>query len=445
VTTAKPTAKPTLRRALTTLPLVFVMFFNVSGGAYSIETLVAEVGPGLALAILIAMPIIWSVPEVLIVGELSSAVPEEGGYYAWVRRAFGGFWAFQNGWCTWMYSLVDMAIYPVLLNQYLGYFFPDLSRPVQWGVSLAMIWGAAYVNLRGAARVGLTSILSGALVLGAFLLLAIGAAPHVHHTPWVPFVAPGKHVVGSLGVGLSIALWNYVGWDNASTVEGEIVDASRSYPAALARALPLVLLAYLVPLIPALGASDWRQWHDGGWPDIARDAIGGDFGRVVAVLLAIGGMVSAIALFNALLMTYSRIPFAMARDGTLPRVLARTDERGVPRVAVLSSAVCYSIFALAPFADLVVADVVLYSLALFLEFAALVQFRRRHSHLRGAFRIPVGTGGVVALALLPVIVLGIVIALGVRDGEYAGPSLAGAAVAVLLGPVAYWLLMRRRA
>ena len=432
----------TLRRALTTLPLVFVMFFNVSGGAYSLESLVVEVGPGLALLILVVMPLIWSVPEVLIVGELASAVPEEGGYYAWVRRAFGPFWAFQNGWCTWMYSLVDMAIYPVLLNQYLGYFLPDLARPVQWAVSLVMIWGAALINLRGAARVGLTSILAGALVLGAFLLLAAGAAPHVHHAPWSPFVAPGKHVVGSLGVGLSIALWNYVGWDNASTVEGEIVDAGRSYPAALARALPLVLLAYLVPLIPSLGASDWTQWHDGGWPDIARAAIGGTFGHVVAVLLAVGGMVSAIALFNALLMTYSRIPFAMARDRTLPSVLGRTDERGVPRTAVIVSAIFYSVFALAPFADLVVADVVLYSLALFLEFAALVHFRRREPELRGAFRIPVGTGGVIALALLPVVVLAIVIALGVRDGEYAGPALMGAAVAVLLGPAVYALLRR---
>lgn len=435
----------TLRRALTTIPLVFVMFFNVSGGAYSIETLVAEVGPGLALAILVAVPIVWSLPEVLIVGELASMIPEEGGYYAWVRRAFGGFWAFQNGWWTWMYSLVDMAIYPVLLNQYLGYFLPDLSRPVQWGVSLAMIWGAAAVNLRGASRVGRVSMVAGIMVLAAFLLLAIGAAPHVTHAPWHPFLAPGKHVTTSLGVGLSIALWNYVGWDNASTVEGEMVDAGRTYPAALARALPLVLLAYLVPLIPSLGASDWHAWHDGGWPDIARAAIGGDFGRIVAVMLAVGGMVSAIALFNALLMTYSRIPFAMARDGTLPRVLGRTDARGTPRTAVIVSAVCYSLFALAPFAQLVVADVVLYSLALFLEFAALVHFRRRHPELRGEFRIPTGTAGVALLASLPVIVLAIVIALGVRDGDYAAPALAGALVAVLLGPVMYWMLTRRRA
>lgn len=80
-----------LRRTLTTLPLVFVLFFTVSGGAYSTETLVTETGPGIALLILVLVPLVWSLPEVLIVGELASMLPEEGGYYAWVRRAFGPF------------------------------------------------------------------------------------------------------------------------------------------------------------------------------------------------------------------------------------------------------------------------------------------------------------------------------------------------------------------
>ena len=110
-----------LRRSLTTLPLVFVMFFNVSGGAFTLEGLVAELGPGLALTMLAIVPLVWSLPEVLLIGELASMLPEEGGYYRWVRRAFGPFWAFQCGWCTWMYSLVDMAIYPVLFNQYLAF------------------------------------------------------------------------------------------------------------------------------------------------------------------------------------------------------------------------------------------------------------------------------------------------------------------------------------
>src|SRR5438045_7091231 len=94
---------------LSTLALVFILFCCTSVGPYTTETLIHTVGPGLGLLILLLVPIIWSVPEVLIVGELASMLPEEGGYYRWVDRAFGRFWAFQNGWLTWMYSLVDMA------------------------------------------------------------------------------------------------------------------------------------------------------------------------------------------------------------------------------------------------------------------------------------------------------------------------------------------------
>src|SRR6478752_9078786 len=115
-----------LTRSLTTLSLVFILYFSTSGGAFTTETLVREVGPGLALLILLLVPLIYSIPEVLIVGELASMLPLEGGYYRWVQRAFGQFWAFQNGWLTWMYSLVDMALYPKLFVTYLAYFFPAL-------------------------------------------------------------------------------------------------------------------------------------------------------------------------------------------------------------------------------------------------------------------------------------------------------------------------------
>src|SRR6476660_2747590 len=157
-----------LPRAIGTLGLVFVLFFSTSGGPYTTETLIHSVGPGLGLLILALVPLVWSVPEALIVGELASMLPEEGGYYRWVDRAFGRFWAFQNGWLTWGYSLVDMAIYPVLFNQYLRYFVPGLDGQWQWLVSLAVIWSATLINLRGSVRVTRVSI-----HVGCFFMLGV--------------------------------------------------------------------------------------------------------------------------------------------------------------------------------------------------------------------------------------------------------------------------------
>jgi amino acid transporter len=415
-----------LARSVTTLSLVFILYFCTSGGAFTTETLVQSVGPGMALLILVLVPLVYSLPEVLIVGELASMLPEEGGYYRWVHRAFGPFWAFQNGWLTWMYSLVDMAIYPKLFVTYLGYFAPGLSPSVVWIVGLGVIWVPTLLNLSGAGRVGRSSVWAGSFIVAGFVALSVVAIGHATHAPWQPFAAPGKGGASGIAVGLSIALWNYIGWDNASTVQGEVRDASRSYPRALAYALPLVAAGYLIPLLATLSATDWSRWTEGGWPAIA-----------------LAGMVSALALFNALILAYSRIPFVMAMDGLLPAALARMNARGTPRNAVLFAAACYSIFMLLPFAGLVVADVLLYSLALMLEFLSLIALRRREPALRGAFRIPVGTAGVTAIAILPLCVLGLVVVLSFQDGEYGLPALIGAAVAIGAGPIAYSLARRR--
>jgi amino acid transporter len=431
-----------LPRRLGTLSLVFILYFTTSGGAYTTETLVHSVGPGLGLLILLVVPLIWSLPEVLIVGELASMLPEEGGYYRWVDRAFGRFWAFQNGWLTWMYSLVDMAIYPVLFNQYLRYFVPGLAPRYEWVVALAVIWGATLINLLGSVRVGRTSVIAGTFIMLGFLALSLASLPHATHIPWHPFASSEGKGVGGMAVGISIALWNYIGWDNASTVQGEVADASRSYPRALALALPLVIAGYFIPLLATLSASDWTTWTDGGWPAIAL-ATAGRAGPFIAAWIALGGMVSALALFNALLLAYSRIPFVMAGDALLPRALARTDARGTPRNAVLVSAVCYSFFVLVPFGRLVVADVLLYSLALFLEFGAPVHLRKSEPELRGTFRIPVGRTGVALLAALPMVVLIGVIAISFRDGEYGLPAVIGAGVAIALGPLMYTVSSRR--
>jgi len=433
-----------LRRTLSTLPLVFILYFCTSGGPYTTEELVAQVGPGLGLLILVLIPIVWSVPEALIVGELASMLPEEGGYYRWVYRAFGRFWAFQNGWWTWMYSLFDMAIYPVMFNTYLAYFFPHLTAGRQWIVSLVVIWGATAVNLRGALPVGRVSVVAGGLILAAFGAVVGASLPHIGHVPWAPFHAPGHAGVGALGVALSLALWNYIGWDNASTVQGEVMDASRSYPRALAWSVPLVVINYLVPLLAALAATDWTTWRDRAWPEIARMATG-SVGPALGVAVALGGMLSALALYNSLLLAYSRIPLAMAEDGMLPRAIARTDDRGTPRNAVLFAALFYSAFALIPLAGLVVADVLLYAMALSLEFASLVMLRHREPRLRGPFRIPLGNGGVTFMAAVPMAILVVVVAMELRQPDYGFPAVVGALGTALLGLLAYVVFERRPA
>ncbi len=420
------------------------MFFTVSGGPFGLEGLVGSVGPGLALLLLVATPLVYSVPETLLIGELASMLPVEGGYYQWVKRAFGRFAGFLNGWLSWAYSAIDMAIYPVLFIQYARWFAPGLSRWEAWGLALVLIWGATWLNLRGTRVVGTASGWFVAAVLAPFAVLTgtalvrwlLAATPTP--LPVTPFHAAGTSFVGALGIGISQSIWNYSGWDNASTIGGEIEHAGATYPRALARALPLVTAVYLLTIVPALALTDWTAWRDGAWPDIARTVAG----SWVALWLAVAGMVSAFALFNALLLAYSRIPLVLAQDGLLPARLARTDARGTPRQAVLVSAVAYSIFALIPFGGLLAGDVLLYTAALAMEFAALLQLRRREPGLRGSFRVPLGVPGLALLAALPVLLLAGGVALELHSRDIGLPGVGIAVGIALAGPVGYILAGR---
>ena len=423
--------------------LVFVLFFTVSGGAFTLEALVAGVGPVIALAALVAIPLLWAVPEALLIGELASMLPVEGGYYRWVQRAFGDRAGFQNAWCTWLYSLVEMSLYPAIVVQYLAAFVPGLGRGWEIGVTMLVIWIPTLLNLRGAVPVGRVSTVIGVAVLACFGMLALFALPNMTHAPWTTPGPPEPVRWSSLGAGLSLALWNWIGWDNASTVCGEIEDAGRTYPKALAVAVPLVAAGYFVPLLPALAASDWRTWREGGWPDIARE-IAGPAGPALSLALMVLAVLSATAMFNSLLLSYSRIPLSVAQDRLLPQWLAVVDERGVPVRSILLASSCYSILALLPFGDLIAADVLLYALALTLEFAALIQLRKTEPTLRGPFRLPLGRRGLTLLALSPMLMLLGITGVEIAAGEHAGVALLAATLAAAAGPIVFSALDRRR-
>src|SRR5580693_3555252 len=111
-------------RKLTLLPLIAATYFMVAGGPYGLEDLIGKTGYAMAIIILIITPLLWSLPTALMVSELASAIPEEGGFYIWVRRGMGRFWGYQEAWLTLGGSVFEMALYPTLFVDYLGHFAP---------------------------------------------------------------------------------------------------------------------------------------------------------------------------------------------------------------------------------------------------------------------------------------------------------------------------------
>jgi amino acid transporter len=150
-----------------------------------------------------------------------------------------------------------------------------------------------------------------------------------------------------------------------------------------------------------------------------------------------GAVLSAAGLFMALLLTNSRLPYVLARDGGLPRGFAAVHPRfGTPWPAVLVSAVAYAACAVFSFKELIVLNVWLYSLALLVELAAFLALRTTAPLLPRPWRVPGGRVGALAVTVPPAL-----FALGAMATAGWGNTLAGV-TAALSGPLVWWVARR---
>jgi amino acid transporter len=387
---------------LTFLPLVIATFFMVSGGTYGTEEIVHGAGYGGAILVLLLTPLLWSLPTALMIGELASAIPAEGGFYVWVREAMGRFWGFQEAWLSLVASIFDMAIYPTLFVAYLVRLFPwfDVGhRGLLVGV--AVVVTCAALNLAGIRVVALTSVWLFVLLSAPFVAITAlavfkpGGLADVTH-PTMSHV----HIVGAL----LVAMWNYMGWDNASTIAGEVAQPQRTYPRAMLAAVALVALSYIIPVgAMSLTKLNPAAWETGSWADIAG-LLGGPALRIALVA---GGMMSAFGMFNALVLSYSRLPYAMALDGMLPPAFAKlTRSTRVPWVSVVVLATAWALCLGLGFERLVTIDILIYGSSLLLEFAALAVLRFTRPDLPRSFKVPGGKAGVILIGVCPMLLLG---------------------------------------
>jgi amino acid transporter len=408
----------------------------VSGGTYGTEDIVHGAGYGRGILILLLTPILWSLPTAFMIGELSSALPFEGGYYAWVRRAMGNFWGFQEAWLSLVASIFDMAIYPTLFVLYLDRLFPWFAeghRGVM--VALGVVIVCALLNIAGVRVVSTTSLWLFFALSAPFIAIVciapfkFGALAHVATKATNPSV--------DILTGLLICMWNYMGWDNASTIATEVERPQRTYPRAMLVAVAIVALSYIVPV-----AAMWMTglpstaWDTGFWADIAG-MLGGPLLRIG---LALGGIISGFGMFSALVMSYSRLPLAMAQDGMLPKVFGKLHPRTrAPWVAILALATCWAMCLGLGFERLVTMDILLYGVSLSLEFVALVVLRVREPDLPRAFRVPGGMLGAVMVGIPPMLLLGFSIVRSETEQVLGMSSFAFGMLLIAAGVVAYFL------
>ena len=421
------------------LPLIAATYFMVAGGPYGLEDIIGKAGYGRALLLLLLVPVFWSLPTSLMVGELASAMPREGGFYYWVRQAMGPFWGFQEAWLSLTASVFDMAIYPTTFVLYLSHVAPWLTAGYGGlALKVGIVGVSAVWNLRGAVAVGKGSERMMAVTLSPFVVL-IGLAVWHGLSHGVHVAAGGAPFDVDMGGAVSVAMWNYMGWDNASTIAQEVDDPQRTYPVAMFASALAVMCVYLLPLAAVwMAGIPAERFSTGAWVD-AGMLLGGP---VLGLAIVFAGSLDGLGTFNALTLSLTRLPYAMAEDGLLPKVLTKRWANGVPWVSVLACSAGWALALGFTFERLISIDLVLYGASLLLEFVALVVLRVKLPEMVRPFRVPGGIYGAVAVGVGPAALIGF--ALWAARGErVAGiPALAFSALVAAGGPLVY-LLARR--
>jgi amino acid transporter len=295
-------------------------------------------------------------------------------------------------------------------------------------------------NLRGAVSVGIGSQRMMAISLSPFVVL-IGIALWQALRHGVAVAAGGAPAEVDLGGAVMVAMWNYMGWDNASTIAQEVENPQRTYPRAMLSSALVVMCVYMLPLGAVwLAGIPAERFSTGAWVD-AGMILGGP---LLALGVVLAGSLDGLGTFNALTLSLTRLPYAMAEDGLLPRVLAKRWTNGVPWVSVLACSVGWALALGFTFERLISIDLVLYGGSLVLEFAALVILRLREPNLHRPFRVPGGVWAAAAMGIGPSILIAFAL-WAARDERVAGlPALGFAAIIAAAGPLVY-LAVRRTA
>ncbi|KAJ7953342.1 Amino acid/polyamine transporter [Quillaja saponaria] len=393
-------------KKVSVLPLVFLIFYEVSGGPFGVEDSVQAAGPLLALLGFLVFPLIWSVPEALITAEMGTMFPENGGYVVWVSSALGPYWGFQQGWMKWLSGVIDNALYPVLFLDYLKSGIPALGGGLPrtiavWGLTVIL----TYMNYRGLTIVGWVAVVLGVFSILPFVVMGLVSIPKLEPSRWTVI---NLHDV-DWNLYLNTLFWNLNYWDSISTLAGEVENPKKTLPKALFYALILVIVGYFFPLLIGTGAVplDRELWTDGYFSDIAK-IVGGVWLRW---WIQGAAAMSNMGMFVAEMSSDSFQLLGMAERGMLPEFFGKRSRYGTPLTGILFSASGVILLSWLSFQEIVAAENFLYCFGMILEFIAFVWLRIKQPAASRPYKIPGGTVAAILMCIPPTLLICVVLAL----------------------------------
>lgn len=404
-----PSKPPGLQRVLGLWSAVSIVVGTVIGsGVFLVpSTMIQLVGSVRMLFVVWVVAGLLSLFGALTYSELAAAMPEAGGEYVYLSAAYGPFWGFLYGWTQfWVAKSGSIATLAAGFYTYLTAFFPALGvslvviplhigpggslLEIHYGqlVAIALILALAGVNYFGVRSGGnvqvVVTAIKMALIAGLIAVGILSAKGNFSH--FQSHISSPGGIAGFFAAMVS-ALWAYDGWNNVSMISSEIRQPQKNLPRALIfgtmaviATYVLINVAYFYVLTPAQVAASHR---------VAADMMASIYGRAAAALVSIAVLISIFAALNGSILSGSRVPYAMARDGLFFRPAAKVHPRfHTPGTAMLMLCFWSSIVVLSGWYDDLYNFVIFGSWILYLMTAvSLFVLRRKQPNLERPYRV----------------------------------------------------------
>ncbi len=324
--------------------------------------------------------------------EVGSRFNETGGPYLYAREAFGSTVGFEVGWLIWLARLTAFAANCNLLVSYLGFFWTGATSSMWRAVIIVVVVIAlASVNLLGVRE---TAIASNAFTIGKLvpLLIFVGAGLFFLNPQNYSFTAQPEYAPFSQSV-LKL-IYAFTGFEMAAIPAGETRDPRRHLPFALLIAIGVVATLYILIQLVCIGTFPGLDGSSRPLADAATQFLGGPGGAIISA----GAIISITGNLNIVLLSGSRIPFAMAEQKQLPTFVGRVHQRFfTPYVAILITAAVMMVLTLsATFIRALTISAIARLVTYAATCAALLVFRRRENVPPALFKV---RGGAVAASV----------------------------------------------
>ena len=410
-----------LRKELTWFDLVvFGVAVVIGAGIFTVtaSTTGDITGPAIWISFVIAA--ITCALAALCYAEFASTLPVAGSAYTFSYATFGEFLAWIIGWNLLLELAIGAAVVSKGWSSYLGNVFGFAGGTTQIG-SVELDWGALLIVAAVSTLIGLgtklssrfSAVITGIKVSVVLLVVIVGSfyIKGSNYSPFIPKPEAGHEASGinqsvlslltgahsshygwyGVLAGASIVFFAFIGFDIVATMAEETKKPQSDVPRGILASLAIVTVLYVATAIVLSGMVSYTQLKTvpGHKPANLATAFAANGIDWASKIIAIGALAGLTTVVMVLMLGQCRVLFAMARDGLLPRPLAKTGSRGTPvRITVLVAVVVAATASVFPIAKLEEMVNVGTLFAFVLVSAGVMVLRRTRPDLERGFRAP---------------------------------------------------------